>query len=179
MRTRQCHPVRHPPTHVADATNHYGLGTGASSAGARYPVASSPRTPPETTDHRADAFSGLARVLVLPHSYHGPPLTSQPPISVDIPTPGLVNLGRPKLAVLGRRPIVVRATVPKAAVEEHRDPLPRKDQVRRASHALQRTRVHPVAHTERMDRRPQSEFRPSVAAPVTAHDRSNGGRCRP
>ena len=73
------------------------------------------------TDGRLDAVSGGHGILVLPHTYDRPSLSTQEIVRLAISLHIARELLKPPLTVVGRKVPVLGAPVPEAAVDEDGD----------------------------------------------------------
>jgi hypothetical protein len=117
---------------------------------------------------------------VLPHAQYVPTLFVQASIRVRVTSPVASDLVSPERGVCAsRRPVVVRAPVPEAPVEEHGDPYLGEDQIGGSANLLDRPDTYSITETKRVNGGSQREFGSGVAAFVPTHDRSSGGARRP
>src|SRR5438270_7435431 len=106
---------------------------------------------------------------MLPNPEYGPSRRLEDAIGLGIPLPVRAQLGLPELGVRHRSRVVQRATVPEAAVHEHRETLPPKDKVRLAAHAFDRSRIDRIAETNAVDGGPQCQFGRGMPASTAVH----------
>lgn len=121
----------------------------------------------------------LAGVLMLPDAEAYPSSLSETLVSVTVTLDGLCHLLRPERGVRDRHRMVLRASMPKAAVEKYGDPGPCEHQISGPPDTFERLGRDLVAKSERMDGRPQSHFWLSVPALVGLHARPHSSRRRP
>lgn len=94
---------------------------------------------------------------------------------VGVPCPCALNLGPPELTVCARGDVVLEATVPEAAVHEHRDAGGAEHDICTASESGERRTVDSKAEASTVQRRPEGELRCCVSRPVAAHRGPNRG----
>src|SRR5207248_3355560 len=108
-----------------------------------------------------------AERLVLPNANDCPALVSERGVVSCVALAVSANLRRPIARVRAWLDAMLRAAVPKAAVDEHRDACSREDDVwsrRRATRS--KLEVDTKAQTAPMQGRAQRELRPRVALAV-------------
>jgi hypothetical protein len=86
-----------------------------------------------------DSLGRIDGILVFPYTDDSPPCVPQSLIGVGVAGNIAIDFGSPKFGVLLGWPVVLRASVPEAAVEENRNPGAGEDDVGRASDLPYRT----------------------------------------
>lgn len=90
-----------------------------------------------------------------------------------------LQLASPPIPVGYRTGGMVWAAVPEAAVDKDSEPNPRKDDIRLAADALNRTAVLPEPHARSVESRSQGDLRRRIPGPVGLHRASDPGSTRP
>lgn len=116
---------------------------------------------------------------MLPVAAHRPTGLAEPIIRVAVPLSVRGDLGSPERPIGAWNDVVLRTTVPVAAVDEYRDPTPCEDDVPAASTIDHERMIDPVAVAERMERTTDAEFRTGVPSTVRPHRRARRGTGRP
>lgn len=105
--------------------------------------------------HSANAHGRFARILVFPDMYRLPSELRQLVILASITSDVLLKLASPPSRVVLRSGSMLRATVPEATVDEHRDPSSSKGHIGGSRHTPQ---VHPVPEAELVQLTPKRKF---------------------
>jgi len=87
---------------------------------------------------------------VLPHAYRKPARRDELRVSVGVPVPIALELGGPPRLIAPRLVAVLRAAVPKAAIDEYGDSSRAKDQVSAAAQTRQGGPVDPIPEASTM-----------------------------
>lgn len=119
--------------------------------------------------HIADPTCGFLWVLMLPDSKAYPASLFKVPIGIDVPRPVASDLISPEIGVRHRGRVMLRATMPEAAIEEDSDPGLRKHKVSGSPEAFDGTRRHLIAKAQCVDCRAKGHFGPGVPALVGLH----------
>ncbi|MEY2425858.1 MAG: hypothetical protein QOI61_1430 [Actinomycetota bacterium] len=96
------------------------------------------------TDRRDNRVRDQLGILVFPHPHDLPSRSSQTLVRVGISRPVAVDLRRPPLRIPSRATAMFRTAVPKASVDEHRQSLAGKHDVRRTSQPRHRPNLHAI-----------------------------------
>ena len=126
----------------------------------------------------ADSGGDSGRAIVLPRSYYQPPGVCQVCVRICIPTTIGVDLVLPELGIRLWPRRVEWAPVPKATVDEDRNPGPPKHDVRAARRARQRLSINGVSKTACMEKTSNAEFGRRVTPKGRLHPLSNHLRGR-
>src|SRR5689334_12431277 len=125
-------------------------------------------------ENHLDTFDRLGKGLVLPDDHDLPSGFNQTRNRFSVPLAIARDLVLPEPSVaLGCR-VMTRASVPVAAMYEHRDLLAREDKVGATIEVEDRFRIDSVSVSECVECSAESEFRLGVASPVPQHGASSG-----
>src|SRR5215469_12017235 len=97
----------------------------------------SPSTVRGASDDRADFAGGHCGWFVFPYPDNGPPGRMEPGVGVSIACHVALDLRAPELGIAPGRAVMLRAAVPKAAVDEDGDLGSGKHEIGGTAHALQ------------------------------------------
>lgn len=99
-------------------------------------------------------FNGSrARIFVFPDPNYDPSSFYQLPVCISVTCDIAFDLVGPEVSVRDGESVVIRAAVPETSIEEHGNLCPRKDEVGRSPHALERAGRYPVPQSEGVHRR--------------------------
>lgn len=130
------------------------------------------------SDERDNCGSDLFRVVMLPETRYSPAGFAETCSGFDISRNCSRQLRSPVPLVRLDFVPVLRARVPEAAIDEHRDPMPREHNVGRAPIGGNRPYCHPVPKARGMQTPPHGEFRAGVARADCLHVPAAPGRRR-
>lgn len=108
---------------------------------------------------------------MLPHVERRPPQRNQPLVHLDVAFSVPCDLGTPELRVRLGGHSVLGASMPEAAVHEHRDADPHKHDV---GPSRQTSTAAAESHAEAVERAPERRLRSRVAATYAAHEVADG-----
>src|SRR5947208_506274 len=105
-----------------------------------------------------DAPGSLSGILVLPDPHHRPSSLRQLSVCILVSSAVRSDLFSPPLGIALRPSTVLRASVPKAAIDENCDTGGREDNVHRATDSRDNLPANQVAEAESMQRGTQGEL---------------------
>lgn len=114
--------------------------------------------------------------FVLPDPDHFPPGLHEKSIGLLVPASISSDLVRPELRVCDRHGVVLRASVPEAAIDEDSHLRPGEDQVGGSANPGKWAAIHSVSQAHRVYRSTDGEFRFRVPRRVRPHARTDAGR---
>lgn len=114
-------------------------------------------------------------IFMLPDPEHSPPVATEPAVGIPVALSITGNLGRPVISVYLMQPHAMeRATVPKAAIHEHCQPLTWKDNIHLPPLGTRHDRqVQPVTKAPLMQGLPEFEFRAGALRSLLLHPASD------
>jgi hypothetical protein len=115
------------------------------------------------------------RSVVFPEAQHCPPPRLQYCGRLRVTLPVAPNLRPPEIGVRGWHSEMLGASMPKAPVDEDRDPGSGEEQVGRATDTRLGTGVHAVPESLRVDDAPYRKLGMGVATAIALH---SAARCR-
>ncbi len=162
------------------------MGHAGSTARSRRPSGSSLRPFGSPTSQAATTSSdaslhfvrGCGHIVVLPHAYRLPPDLSETGVRVTIPSAVRLELPPPELSVSAGERGVLRAHVPKAAIDEDGDFLVREDEVGSTAAVDDELPLETEPEPTAVQLRAQSDLWRRVGTAGTTHPSADSGRRR-
>jgi hypothetical protein len=109
------------------------------------------------------------RVVMLPDAEYGPAGFTQHRVNLSVTTNVSINFGNPIIDIAAWLPIVLRAPVPEAAVDEHRDLCANEHHISRTANTGDWAPRNPITKAAPVQHRSESQLRLRVPAPISLH----------
>ena len=135
------------------------------------------RIPP--LNHVYNPASYRERILMRPEPQHSPSCGSEQSCRIPVANSVAVDLRGPVACIRLWRCMMLRASMPEAAIHENRNLRAAKDQIGSSPNLRERSCRHAVTHPHRMHRASNSDLGLGVSRSITLHHTPNRWRRSP